>query len=32
MLKDMDPGLIHKYGNASGNYFQGPAEPRILYQ
>ena len=31
MLKDMDPGLMYKYGNFSGNYFQGPAEPRILY-
>jgi hypothetical protein len=31
MLKDMDPGLMHQYGNSSGNFFQGPAEPRILH-
>jgi hypothetical protein len=32
MLQNMDPGLMHKYGNFSGYYFQGPAEPRILYK
>ncbi len=32
MLNDMDPGLMNQYGNFSGDYFQGPGEPRILHQ
>ena len=31
MLNDIDPGLMHQYGNSSGNHFQGPVKPGILY-
>jgi hypothetical protein len=32
MLQNMDPGLMHKYGNFSGYHFQRPDQPGILYQ
>jgi len=32
MFKNMNPGLMFKYGNFSCDYFKGPDQPGILYQ
>jgi hypothetical protein len=32
MLNDMDPGLMHLYGNSFDDHAQGPDQPGILYQ